>query len=89
MRLQIQNQKDFLKKIFETRKKKFKQSKRLIDNEKNEINLGYMSGHFFIIEKFIKHIKGDLIKPPVPLEESIFTQKMNLVMGKEVEKKLK
>ena len=67
-------------------KKKFKQSKRLIDNEKNEINLGYMSGHFFIIEKFIKHIKGDLIKPPVPLEESIFTQKMNLVMGKEVEK---
>ena len=48
-----------------------------------------MSGHFFIIEKFIKHIKGDLIKPPVPLEESIFTQKMNLVMGKEVEKKLK
>ena len=45
-----------------------------------------MSGHFFIIEKFIKHIKGDLIKPPVPLEESIFTQEMNLVMGKEVEK---
>lgn len=85
----FKTKKDFLKKLFSTRKKNFKQNKKLLDSKKNEINLGYMSGHFYVIEKFIKYIKGDIIKPPVPLEESIFTQKMNLMMGEEVEKKLK